>query len=78
MKKQEPQPTTPKPSPFIDMTSVDVEFQIQHQLETLLDILDLRIHHKPPQTPEEVENILWNLRLLVESTLAKYNHIFHV
>lgn len=57
------------------MTSVAVECQILNQLECILAICDTGIHYKTPTTKNDIESVLWNIRLLAESTLHKQNFI---
>jgi hypothetical protein len=61
-------------NPFKDCKSVTVESQIIIQLESLLDICDCCLNHHTPTTPQEVQALMWRVRLLSESTLLKFNH----
>jgi hypothetical protein len=67
-------PTTPS-NPFTDIKTISIDGQINILLETVLDVCDMAIQHNLPETPMQMDAVLWRIRILTESTLARYNHI---
>jgi hypothetical protein len=62
-------------NPFTDIKAQPLDGQINILLETVLDVCDMAIHYKMPETPLEMDAVLWRIRILAETTLARYNHI---